>query len=374
MIKNSIFTAALAIMAGVAVSCSSPTDTPPDIPPVIPPVDETLDTPTELAVGEVTATAAALSWTAVDGAEKYNVVIGDMEAVDVADVTYDASGLTAETVYIWKVRAVKGDIVSDWASGPGFTTPEESSGPPPTLPTPVPTDLEALDVTDKSAMLTWQHVDADFHDLIVNGGAPIRVDEPTYKLKGLIPETKYIWEVRSNKNGVWSSWVKSEFTTLEDSGVIQFLGGGPLSYYDTVYGDGTQNFQFVFVDWDPASPPYSRFELLLDICFSRSDLDVDSGRATLDVPNTTYPVSTVYTGVYGSPNPAPNTIVSYYSDVRPIEGDNRLPYIKITGGSMTVEGSEAAGYHMTFDLELENGDKMIGVYDGPFRFYNPKAR
>ena len=372
MRKISIFTAALAIMAGVAVSCNPPQD-----PPVVPPVDETLDAPTGLTVGELTATTAELSWAAVADAEKYNVAIGDLEAVEVAGVSYSATGLTAETGYTWRVRAVKGDIESDWASGPEFTTPEggtEPPPPPPTLPTPVPTDLEAIDVTDKSATLVWQHVDADFHDIIVNGGAPVRTEELIHKLRGLTPETKYVWEVRSSKDGVWSGWVRNEFTTLEDSGVIQFLGGGPLSYYDTQYGADTQNFQFVFVDWDPAAPPYSRFELVLDLCFSRADLDVDSGRATLDIPNVTYPVETAYTGPWGGVNPAPNTIVSYYSDFRPIEGQNRLPYIKVTGGAMTVEGNQATGYHMTFDLALEDGTTLKAVYDGPFRFNNPKAR
>ncbi len=183
----------------LAVSC----DTEPELP----------DTPGGLKVETCTATTAGLSWTAVDGAEKYNVSIDGMDAVAVASASYEATGLTPETDYTWKVQAVKGDARSDWANGPAFTTLKDDG-------VPAPTGLAVTDVTVDTATLSWQHPGADSHEVVINNGEAVSVVGLSYGLTGLAPETEYVWKIRSCKNGLWSVWVEGDkFTTKAIPGI-----------------------------------------------------------------------------------------------------------------------------------------------------------
>ncbi|MDR2890237.1 MAG: hypothetical protein LBV18_01310 [Alistipes sp.] len=114
-----------ALALGLAVSCGDPDKEP------TPPTPEAPAAPTGLTVGTLTTTTAALSWSAVEGADGYNVTIGDGEATSVTSPAYAAEGLTPETVYTWKVQAVKGDLASDWTDGTAFTTLKENEEPEP---------------------------------------------------------------------------------------------------------------------------------------------------------------------------------------------------------------------------------------------------
>ncbi len=127
-----------ALILGLAASCTKKpgNDT------------ETLVAPTGLSVGALTAISAELSWTAVNGAQGYNVSIDNGDAVAVTEASYNVTELTPETAYTWKVQAVKGEIVSEWSAGPGFTTTART-------PTPAPTDLTVGDVAATVATLSW---------------------------------------------------------------------------------------------------------------------------------------------------------------------------------------------------------------------------
>jgi hypothetical protein len=254
------------------------------------------------------------------------------------------------------VRSGKDGALSEWAAGGEFTT---ASAPD----TPAPTALAAVDVIDKAAKLTWQHVDADSHEVIVGDGDAVTVTGTGYDVSGLTPQTTYTWKVRSCKYGVWSEWVEGdEFTT----GVLQFLGAGTVSWYDTQYGEDTQNYQIIFIDYDPGKGnPDKGISMKLDVCFSRAELGVDSGRRALDFPNATYTVTD------NTVNPAINTILAFYCDVNVYEG--HVPTRKgIKSGSMTVTGNYVDGYHMTFDFVLEDDSVIIAEYNGQFVINNPK--
>ena len=79
--------------------------------------------PTNLSASNVTTTSAALSWDAVTDAESY-IVRFNNTTYPVSILTYELTGLTAETDYTWEVASVRGDEQSAWAVG-SFTTAAE---------------------------------------------------------------------------------------------------------------------------------------------------------------------------------------------------------------------------------------------------------
>ncbi len=335
-------------------------------------ITDELPAPTNLAVGTVTTTTAELSWDAVTGAEKYNLSIDEGTPVEVTATSYVAEGLTAETDYTWKVQAVKGDTVSEWADGPSFNTPAE--GLEPTTP---PTNLMATSVTDNSAILSWEHPDSEaeetIHEVSINNGPAVEATGIGYQATGLTPATEYTWKVRTKTAGrEWSVWVAGDnFTTEEaSSGRVRFVSGEVTEYYgDTYYGAGTENYVFVFTEYDPAGNNQVGVNFRLDMCISGADLGVDSGKAYLDLPNVTYNYTT------NSYNPGMNTIVTGYTalgfrKVDPVSGGITTTYSDITSGTMTVTGSHAGGYSIIFEIEHAGGT-LSAEYNGPFVIANP---
>ncbi len=88
-----------------------------------------LATPTGLSSANITATGATLSWSAVENATGYTVTytgaVGSAQTVNVTGTSCTLSGLTAETDYLWTVKALGdnenyGD--SDESSTSSFTT------------------------------------------------------------------------------------------------------------------------------------------------------------------------------------------------------------------------------------------------------------
>ncbi len=184
-----------ALMFGLAISCA-PDDVLPD----------TLATPTGLTVETLTDTAAGLSWTAVNGAEKYYVVLNDGDVFETAEAAYEATGLTPETEYVWKVQAVKGTSGSKWSEPSNFKTTEEVIA--------VPTGLQATDITHISAKLTWSDASAERYEVVIGDKSAIEVTEPGYEVINLTPETAYTWKVRAGKYGRWSEWSEpGQFTS-----------------------------------------------------------------------------------------------------------------------------------------------------------------
>ncbi len=331
-------------------------------------VKEDLPAPAGLTVGTVTATTAALAWTAVTGAEKYNLSVNEGTPIEVVAASYLAEGLTAATDYTWKVQAVKGDIVSEWSADSGFRTLAEAvSGTP-------PTNLKVTGVTDKSAILSWEHADVGaIHEVVINDGAAIEVASIGYNAVGLTPETRYTWKVRSKiEGGQWSEWVDGpEFTTSADIGDSTRLVSGKVTewYGDEYYGYGTENYIFQFTEYEQGGTALG-VTLTLDMCISAADLGSNSGNAFLDLPNVTF------TFTDNSFSPAMNTIISSYSQlgfgraVPDSPGTVATSYETIKSGTMTVTGNHADGYVIKFDI-VHSGGTLSAQYNGKFELANP---
>lgn len=104
--------------------------------------------PTELAVSGVTFNSAQLSWTQAGEATQWEICLNDDEANLIAADSnpFTLTGLTPETSYTAKVRAVVGEEKSKWSDAVSFTTLEQF---------PKPTNVTANNVTTNSVDVSW---------------------------------------------------------------------------------------------------------------------------------------------------------------------------------------------------------------------------
>lgn len=109
---------------------------------------EDFPTPTDLAVSEIGPKTAVLSWTENGEATAWEICLNDDETALIAadDNTFTLTGLTPETDYTVKVRAVNGEKKSKWSKAESFTTD---------IATPAPTDVAVSDITSSTASISW---------------------------------------------------------------------------------------------------------------------------------------------------------------------------------------------------------------------------
>jgi len=161
-----------------------------------------------------TQTSAALSWPADATASSYDVYLwtgATVPASPVATVTttnYNASGLTASTIYNWYIVPVNSAGPATGcsvANQTNFTTAAVPPPPPPPVPACAvntsPADGSTV-ATQTSATLTWPAVaNASSYDVYFWTGATLpvyalgNVTSPTYIVGGLTASTVYNWYV-----------------------------------------------------------------------------------------------------------------------------------------------------------------------------------
>jgi hypothetical protein len=163
---------------------------------------ETLAAPTNLTASSVTSNSAAFSWTS--NAASFEIKVGDQTYTSSVS-SYALGNLSPNTTYSWSVKAVKGDISSEWAAGPGFVTLEGTSPPAP------PTGLTVSSITTTGAVISWTS-DATSFDIEV-GSNTYTATTNSYTLTGLTANTAYNWKVRAKKNSATSDWATNSFTT-----------------------------------------------------------------------------------------------------------------------------------------------------------------
>jgi len=115
---------------------------------------EDVATPSDLAASDVTKTSAVLTWTENGEATAWEIMLNDDEEnlISADSNPFTLTGLTPETTYTAKVRAVNGEKTSKWSNAVSFTT---------LIAFPAPTDLAAGDITVSSATISWTNDDAD---------------------------------------------------------------------------------------------------------------------------------------------------------------------------------------------------------------------
>ena len=109
---------------------------------------EDVPAPANLVVSEVAKRSAVLNWTENGEATAWEICLNnDEENLIAADSNpFTVEGLTPETEYTAKVRAINGEKKSRWSAPVSFTTE---------IAWPVPTDLAADNITSNSAEISW---------------------------------------------------------------------------------------------------------------------------------------------------------------------------------------------------------------------------
>lgn len=231
----------------------------------------TLAKPTEAKATDVTATTATLTWKAVEGADKYEVRVGDEASIkNTEDNSYLLTSLAPETEYTWQVRALKGNEVSDWAQGEAFTTEKGGT----VAPDPIePTNLTVSNITKTSATLSWvAPSEAPLgYDVRLNSGAISDAGNATsYPVSGLTPGTNYTWEVRARFDDTQSDWVSGNaFTTLPDDG-----GNDGEMSVSVNFGNGEEVWEAVYAVSYDYTADYGVIEVWMDSADEEFSLDV----------------------------------------------------------------------------------------------------
>ena len=181
--------------------------------------------PAGLTSSAITTSSATVSWSAVSGANSYDVDYKlnstgtwTNAATGTTSLSVNLSGLTSGSLYDWRVRANCSGGSSAYTQAQ-FTTQS-------TVTCNAPTGLASSGVTASAATVSWT---------AVSGGLSYDVDYKTnasgtwtnaatgttataVNLTGLAASTLYDWRVRTNCSGGSSTYSQAQFTTQAASG------------------------------------------------------------------------------------------------------------------------------------------------------------
>ena len=174
-------------------------------------------TPTGPATSAIGQNTATFSWASVMNATSYEVryrrtVDVTWTTANTTQISYIATGLTANTAYEWQVRAVCSGIFSLWTTSSNFIT----------LPVCNATSgLNASGITFNSATLGWNAVVGAVNYTLAykpnSGGTwtEVTVSGTSYVVTGLSANTLYDYRVQTNCSGSQSAFTPvSNFMTL----------------------------------------------------------------------------------------------------------------------------------------------------------------
>lgn len=176
----------------------------------------TCNPPGSLTSNNLTNSSATLSWASVAGASNYTVQYKAnanstwLTAGNTASLNYSLSGLSAATLYNWRVKA----NCSNYSGIVNFNTLSNGTG----GGCNTPMGLSSSNVTNTSASLTWSAVQGASSYSIqyktsastswLNAGTVVATN---LTITGLTASTTYNWQVKANCSGYSAS---ASFTTL----------------------------------------------------------------------------------------------------------------------------------------------------------------
>ena len=167
--------------------------------------------------------SAELEWTEMGDATAWQLCVNDDETnlIDVDEKPYTLTGLTPETGYTVKVRAVKGEEHGKWSSSLTFTTTEVN---------PVPLYVK-VSAQHTSATVSWIGFSESYNVRYKAADASdwqpvITVSEPTATIAGLTPATDYVCQVQGIVGEAVSEWSEVSLFTTPDASTKLFVTAG----------------------------------------------------------------------------------------------------------------------------------------------------
>lgn len=176
-------------------------------------------TATGLATSSITLTSATISWTAVIGADNYDVDYKESSSstwINAATATtltsVDLSGLNSNTTYNWRVKVNCAAGTGNYVSAQFVTL----------APCNAPTGLGSSAITSSSATVSWAAVsgasnyDVDYKEASSSTwiNAVTATTSTSTNITGLSASALYDWRVRANcTSGLTSSYSQAQFTT-----------------------------------------------------------------------------------------------------------------------------------------------------------------
>ena len=166
--------------------------------------------PESLAVSNITANSANVTWTPGGGESSWNLQYKTASASSwtlVSNLTspsYTLTNLQATTAYLVRVQANCGGDESDWTSPVSFTTMDDQCA--------APTNLHLVDTTSVTAILDWSQTAGSANEWTVyfrkNTEDMWSMQTTTthpYEVTGLEPNTTYVAQVTAHcTNGMFS--------------------------------------------------------------------------------------------------------------------------------------------------------------------------
>ncbi len=202
--------------------------------------------PTTLASSNILTTTATVSWAAVISATKYNLQYKTSTAStwttvsNITPTTYNLTGLTANTLYYFKVQSVCTSGTSAYATQAQFTT---------LVPCGVPTNLTSFQISSTSASVQWDVVaNATSYDLQYKTSAAtawitVSTTDPFYQLYSLLPNTVYNFKVRAI-----CPFGTSAYSTASDFKTLPICGGDPISLSSSQVNDTSAVISWGYMD------------------------------------------------------------------------------------------------------------------------------
>ena len=180
----------------------------------------TCGTVTGLASSAITTTSATISWSALSGANNYDVDYKDASsgtwinaATATTSLSVNLSSLTVNTLYDWRVRANCTGATGVYSQAQFTTAALPTCG--------TVTGLASSAITTTSATISWSalsganNYDVDYKN--ASSGTWINAATATTSLStnlsGLTASTLYDWRVRANCTGATGAYSQAQFTT-----------------------------------------------------------------------------------------------------------------------------------------------------------------
>jgi hypothetical protein len=173
--------------------------------------------PTNLSTSNITQTGASMNWAAVTGATGYTVqyktsAASTWTSVNATTTSINVSGLTANTSYVWQVKA---------SCSPGYSTQVNfaTTG---TTGCAAPLNLNATNITSTGATLNWSAVQGatgytvQYKAASASTWTSVNASSTSINISGLTANTSYVWQVKASCSPGYSTQVN--FATTGTTG------------------------------------------------------------------------------------------------------------------------------------------------------------